>query len=331
MVYAILGFIVCGIIILWSGKRLSHYGDLIAELTGMGKLWLGMVLMASITSLPELIVGISSSAIVKSADLAVGDILGSCAINLGILAMLDVFSPKRAPLLGTASTNHILAAAFGIILVALAGAGLFLQSDYSIIPGIGLISISFAVLYFLSMRIMYSFGKRNASQKVALEAEVGSLPLRKVIVRFSLFALIIIASALMLPHFAEIIAAETGLGESFVGTLFLAVSTSLPEVAVSFAAIRIGSADMAVGNLLGSNIFNIFILFLDDIAYTSGQLLKDASDVHLISVFAVLMMSAVAIIGLMYRSTTKRFLMAWDSLAIFMIYILNLVLLYQLS
>lgn len=331
MVYAILGFIVCGIIILWSGKRLSHYGDLIAELTGMGKLWLGMVLMASITSLPELIVGISSSAIVKSADLAVGDILGSCAINLGILAMLDVFSPKRAPLLGTASTNHILAAAFGIILVALAGAGLFLQSDYSIIPGIGLISISFAVLYFLSMRIMYSFGKRNASQKVALEAKVGSLPLRKVIVRFSLFALIIIASALMLPHFAEIIAAETGLGESFVGTLFLAVSTSLPEVAVSFAAIRIGSADMAVGNLLGSNIFNIFILFLDDIAYTSGQLLKDASDVHLISVFAVLMMSAVAIIGLMYRSTTKRFLMAWDSLAIFMIYILNLVLLYQLS
>jgi len=331
MVYAILGFIVCGIIILWSGKRLSHYGDLIAELTGMGKLWLGMVLMASITSLPELIVGISSSAIVKSADLAVGDILGSCAINLGILAMLDVFSPKRAPLLGTASTNHILAAAFGIILVALAGAGLFLQSDYSIIPGIGLISISFAVLYFLSMRIMYSFGKRNASQKVALEAKVDSLPLRKVIVRFSLFALIIIASALMLPHFAEIIAAETGLGESFVGTLFLAVSTSLPEVAVSFAAIRIGSADMAVGNLLGSNIFNIFILFLDDIAYTSGQLLKDASDVHLISVFAVLMMSAVAIIGLMYRSTTKRFLMAWDSLAIFMIYILNLVLLYQLS
>ncbi|MBK8657833.1 MAG: hypothetical protein IPN22_02880 [Bacteroidetes bacterium] len=112
------------------------------------------------------------------------------------------------------------------------------------------------------------------------------------------YACIIIAAALFLPHFAEKIAEQTGLGKSFVGTLFLAASTSLPEIAVSMAAVRMGFIDLSVGNLLGSNIFNVFILFIDDLFYTKGHLLKDASDAHLVSVFSVILMSAVAIIGL---------------------------------
>jgi cation:H+ antiporter len=330
MELSVLGFIVCAGVILWSGKKLSYYGDLIADLTGMGKVWLGMVLMASITSLPELIVGVSSSAFIGSADLAVGDILGSCAINLGILAMMDALVPRTSTLFRQASQNHILAAAFGIILVALAGFGLFLSEDFPVIPGIGLVSLLFALIYFLSMRVMYRFGQSHPQSESAQGGEI-VLTKRQVYLRYAMFAGIIVVAAMMLPHFAEEISAATGLGQSFVGTLFLAASTSLPEVAVSMAAVRMGSIDIAVGNLLGSNIFNIFILFLDDIAYTKGQLLQDASDVHLVSVFGVLMMSSVAIIGLMYRASQKRFLLAWDSLAIFLIYIANLVVLYKLS
>jgi cation:H+ antiporter len=330
MELSVLGFSVCAGVILWAGKRLSYYGDLIADLTGMGKVWLGMVLMASITSLPELIVGISSSAFIGSADLAVGDILGSCAINLGILAMMDAFVPKSSPLFKQASQNHVLAAAFGIILVALAGFGLFLNTDISIIPGIGLVSLLFAAIYFLSMRVMYRYGQAHPQAEAGHPADL-VLSKRQVYLRYAMYAGIIVLAAMMLPHFAEEIAEATGLGQSFVGTLFLAASTSLPEVAVSMAAVRMGSVDIAVGNLLGSNIFNIFILFLDDIAYTKGQLMQDASDVHLVSVFGVMMMSAVAIIGLMYKASEKRFLLAWDSLAIFLIYIANLVVLYKLS
>ncbi|WP_290792401.1 hypothetical protein [Flavihumibacter sp. UBA7668] len=115
------GFLICAVIIFFSGKKLSHYGDRLAEHTGWGKAWVGLILMASVTSLPELMVGISSVAFVKSVDLAVGDILGSCAFNLGILALPDAFIPKRKPIFSEASPNHIISAALGIILLTLAG------------------------------------------------------------------------------------------------------------------------------------------------------------------------------------------------------------------
>ena len=161
--------------------------------------------------------------------------------------------------------------------------------------------------------------------------DAGGLSLRRIVLWYSFFAFIIIASALALPFFAEHLAEETGLGKSFVGTLFLAVSTSLPEIAVSIAAVRMGSIDLAVGNLLGSNLFNVFILAIDDVFYTKGNLLKDASDMHILSVFSTLIMTAVVIIGLTITSGGKRFRMAWDSFLIFLIYILNLVLLYRFS
>lgn len=326
------GFLFCAVVIFLAGKKLAHYGDALADLTGLGKAWIGLILMASVTSLPELMVGISSSAIVKSADLAVGDILGSCAFNLGILALMDAFVPKHKPLLGSASPNHVLAAALGLILITMAGIGLYLPNDFIITSGIGVISISFMVIYLFSVRLMYQYNNRIAGNATGDATDHASgLTLKTAAGWYTLYALIIIAAALFLPHFAEQIAEQTGLGKSFVGTLFLAVSTSLPEIAVSIAAVRMGSIDLSVGNLLGSNIFNVFILFIDDLFYTKGTLLKDASDSHIISVFSVILMSAIAIIGLTYRTTEKRYFLAWDALLIFIIYVLNIVLLYKIS
>ena len=316
-----------------TGQRLSFYGDLLADKTGMGKAWIGLILMASVTSLPELMVGISSAAIVQDADLAVGDIMGSCAFNLGILAMMDAFVPRSNALLRVASKNHILAAALGLILVAMVGLGLFLPQEIQLLSFIGITSISFIIVYLFSIRLIYRQEINNTQGKSAYASphDNGNLSLRKVIFRYVLFALVITVSALALPFFAEHIAAQTGLGKSFVGTLFLAVSTSLPEIAVSIAAVRMGSIDMSVGNLLGSNLFNVFILAIDDMFYTKGNLLKDASDLHILSVFSTLIMTAVVIIGLMITTRGKRYRMAWDSVLIFLIYILNLVLLYRFS
>ena len=88
---------------------------------------------------------------------------------------------------------------------------------------------------------------------------------------------------------------------------------------------------MAMGNLLGSNIFNIFILFLDDVMYTNGLLLRDASESNLISIFIVLMMTGVATIGLIFPFRQKRIVLAWDTLIIFLLYVFNIILLYRLS
>jgi len=92
-----LQFIICSAVIVVSGSRLSRYGDVIAEKTGIGGAWIGLILMASITSLPELITGISSVAIVNVPDIALGDVMGSCVYNLAILAVMDILN-KETPI-----------------------------------------------------------------------------------------------------------------------------------------------------------------------------------------------------------------------------------------
>jgi cation:H+ antiporter len=329
----ILGFAACAVVIFFAGKKLSFYGDLIAEKTGLGKAWIGLILMASVTSLPELMVGISSSAIVASADLAVGDILGSCTFNLAILAMLDLFVPKHQHLFFIASSaRHILSAALGMILITLAGLGLFLPGQIVLLPGIGIMSVAFISIYLLSIRIIYRFDTLAKVNETRVEGVHKELPpLKKIIAYYTLFALITIGAALFIPHFADRIATQTGLGNSFVGTVLVAASTSLPEIAVSIAAVRFGSVDLAIGNVLGSNIFNILVLALDDLAYTKGVLLKDASDVHIVSAFSCIIMTAIAIAGFTYRAPRKRFLMAIDALLILAIYFLNMILLFVLT
>lgn len=327
----IAGFVLCAAIIFFAGKRLSYYGDLLAEKTGLSKGWVGLILMASVTSLPELMVGISSAAIVQSPDLATGDIMGSCAFNLGILAMMDAFVPHKKPLTSVASSTHMLSAGLGILMLSLVGFSLFMKTDLVAVGWVGVSSLLLIAVYFFAIRLIYKNEKRNAASPAQHADPHPGISKKQVIINYAVFAGIIILAALALPYFAEHIAELTGLGQSFVGTFFLAVSTSLPEIAVSLAAIRAGSIDLSVGNLLGSNIFNMLILALDDIAYTPGILLEDASGIHLLSVLSTILMTAVVIIGFCYRAPGKRFWLAWDAALIFIVYIINLVLLFRYS
>ncbi len=323
MVY-IIGFIFSALVIFFAGRKLSLYGDLLAEATGISKGWIGIILMASITSLPELMVGIGSVSIVKSADLAVGDIVGSCAFNLGILALLDAFTPKHKPIFGIASQSHILNAGLGIILIGIVGLAMYIPHQLAVTPWIALSSIIFIIVYLISIRIIYTNEKNHSNNIEHNHSSENKLSLKFLIFRYAFFSLIIIGAALSLPYFAEHIAEMTGLKQSFIGTFFLAVSTSLPEIAVSIAAVKMGSIDLAVGNLLGSNIFNILILAIDDLFYTKGLLLQDASPTHLISILSTIIMSAIVVIGLSYHAKGKRFFLAWDAVVIFIVYIINL-------
>lgn len=330
MIY-IIGFIIAAAVIFFAGKKLSVYGDLLAEITGISKGWIGIILMASVTSLPELMVGISSVAIVGSADLAVGDILGSCAFNLGILALLDAFAPKGKAIFGIASRSHILNAGLGIILMTLVGLSMFIPHHIAITPWIGLSSMVFIVVYLISVRMIYYNEMKQAGNIQTQHSAPNNIDKREVIKKYAINAVLIIIAALTLPFFAEHIAEMSGLEKSFVGTFFLAFSTSLPEIAVSVSAVRMGSINMAVGNLLGSNIFNILILALDDVFYTKGLLLQESAPGHLISVFSTILMSAIVIIGLSNHTQGKRFLLAWDAVVIFIIYAINLFLLFHFS
>ena len=122
MATAVLQFLILALVILIAGSRLSFYGDVIADRSGFGRTWVGVILMASVTSVPELATGISSVTVVGSPDIALGDVLGSCMFNLVILALVDV--ARRGPPLATrVHHGHIIAAAFGVFMLAIVGAG----------------------------------------------------------------------------------------------------------------------------------------------------------------------------------------------------------------
>jgi cation:H+ antiporter len=314
------GFMICALLIFFHGQKLSKYGDRIATLTGFGRVWIGLILMAAVTSLPELGIGISSVAIVGSADLAVGDILGSCVFNMAILSLLDALSPGD-PILSRVSKSQILAVTLSTILIAMVGLSIFLSHDFVMIGWIGVTSFSFAVGYLVSIKLMHAMGKEENSASNHTVSSSDKKELHTVILWYSVHAVVVVAAAFVLPYFAEGIALKTGLGESFVGTFLLAGSSSFPEIAIAIGAVRIGAADMAVGNLFGSNIFNVFTLFINDLFYTKDYLLKDASDNHLITVFAIIIMNCIAIAGLIIKPKTKQFrYLAWDTLLILLVY-----------
>ena len=327
-----LQFIVCTGIILLSGFYLSKYGDIIAEKTGLGRTWIGVVLMASVTSLPELVTGISSVALFDLPDIAVGNILGACMLNLLMIPVLDLIGGS-APISTRVHQGHILTAGFGILLLGLVSLSIMLGKSLPAIGWIGINSFFFMGIYLLAMRMVFVYEKRRIAEfvkEMAEEVQYRHISKSRAYAMFGINALLIIAAAIYLPHLGEEIAARTGLGQTFVGSVLIALATTLPELVVSISALMIGAADMAVGNLFGSTVFNIFVLAVDDVFYSAGPLLAHVSENHLVSSISAIVALSIAIIGLIYRADKKRLFFAWDSLAILAIYVFALFFLYTM-
>ncbi|MET0758895.1 MAG: hypothetical protein ABWZ56_00630, partial [Flavobacterium sp.] len=279
----IIGFIIATAIIVVTGSRLSKYGDMMADMLGWGKMFMGLILMASVTSMPELMNGISSVVILDAPDLAVGDIVGSCAFNILIISIMDLFYDHKKPLTSVAQTGHVIAASFGIILLSFVAIAILMPDIFGTIIWIGEFSLLFLVLYFIAIRVVFLYEKKSRIHQEEIKHSY-SLTLKQVILRYAINAVVLMAAAMLLPYFGEHLAKASGLGQSFFGTLFIAASTSLPEVVVSIAAIRMGTIDLAIGNIFGSNIFNIAILALDDILYTKGPIFQFTSPNHIVPV-----------------------------------------------
>ena len=222
-------FVLVAAVIFYAGSQIARYGDILAEKTGMGRTWIGLVLVASTTSLPELFTGLSS-AVQSFPDIAVGDILGSCMFNLVILSIMDARS--TAPVIPQAQPGQALAVGFGVLLVGLVGMGLVIDPH---LPGwtrIGAATPLVIVLYFTSMRVLFVFERRRLLTTPELKAEMqyGAVSTRTAALRYSASAAFVILAATMLPRLAGEIADRTGLGQAIVGSYFVGVTTSLPEV-----------------------------------------------------------------------------------------------------
>ena len=142
-------------------------------------------------------------------------------------------------------------------------------------------------------------------------------------------ALALMVAAPVLASSANQIAEQSGVSTGFIGTSLVAIATSLPEFVTAFAAVRLGAFDLAIGNLFGSNAFNMAAFFFVDVAYWSRPLFNEVSDAHVLAaLWSILMMSA-ALMGIIYRVEKRYRLIEPDSLAIILGYCLGLWLLFQ--
>ena len=295
------------VVILLVSRYLARSADVVAEKTGLGRSFIGVVMLATATSLPELGTGVSSIVLVGEPDLAAGDALGSNLVNLLIIGLLDLYW-RNGPLLDAVATTSLLVAALGIAITSVAAIALFVHGATSTIAGwyVSPISVLMFLLFLVAMVWIYRHDAARALNegKAPQDSKYPEESLPKAAVTYAISASVIIAAAVLLANTGDRLAEAMGWEASFVGTQFLAIATSLPELATSFAAIRLNAPDLALTNLLGSNVFNHgLVLSLDDVVYTDGVLWRGVSQVHFLSGIAAILMSGVVILGLM---TKKR-------------------------
>jgi cation:H+ antiporter len=326
MVIPLLQFAACAALIILAGTYLSKFADAIADLTGLGRLLIGSVLLAGATSLPELTVDISAVRL-GAADLAVGDLLGSSLMNLLILAILDLSYHSRGRMLSRQAAAHALSGSLAAALTAVVGLGLLTGkafAPYSVLE-IGPATFIIIAAYLLGVRLVYldqRIAVRTAVESgLSPEAQPPGMSLKKALAGFAMCAAVIFIAGPFLAQAADKLAEETKLGGTFVGTTLVAFSTSLPELVSSLAALRLGAHDLAIGNVFGSNAFNMILLApLDmfhrgsalDPAHT-GSLLADVASGHVITCMAVILATLVAVMGQLYQAESRTRLIEPDA------------------
>lgn len=323
-------FLLSGAVIIFSGTRLSITADEIAIRTGWSRVFIGSILLALSTSLPELVT-ISSAAFFQAPDLALGNVFGSYTFNFLLLVVIDLYH-GRGPLMLDTGMENLLLAFFGILL---ATASIFFIIYYQITPlgpsfPVGWESGILLLIYLSSSRLLYRYQKKNRPLKEEDPSPHPSIkPLPILIYRFSTATLLILLSGITIAWTGEILAENTGWGQSLIGTLFIAFSTSLPELITTLTAVKMAAYDLAVGNILGSNIINVMMIAPADLLYRGGPILKEVSIIHAGTASLGIGLTIITAIGLFYRSKKTIFgFWGWDTAAIFLLYVLSIYLLF---
>jgi cation:H+ antiporter len=326
-----LKFVFCVLVIFFSGRAVAKYGDIIAIRTGLGRVWIGVVLLALVTSLPELFTGVSAVTLVGVPDLTIGNLFGANAFNLFNLALLDI-AYRYGSLFSMASPVQRLTGWFSIVLAAIAGISIFISS-YFFDMGIGWIGWYTPVIILLYLFFMWRIFRSQQGQlarPLIEQPDYGGATMSRVYLYFIIASLLIIGAGTWLAVIGEEIATVTGWGESFIGTLLIGFSTTLTEITVSFTALRLGAVDMAVANMIGSNLFNMAVIPIDDLLYATGPVLASVSTSHLFTAGIVIVMTGVFIAGLHFRPK-RHFRVSWCSLTLIALFLIQAYMSYRMA
>lgn len=316
-------FVLLLILIYIFGTRATRSADIIAEKKNLARAFMGVVFISMITSFPELFTGISAGAIVKSPDIAIGQIVGSCIFNLVIIAIVELFFRKKR-IYQLSGKLNILPLGFSLIIIATLTFLLSVRFNLNFFH-IGVSSIFIFVLYLVFMHIIFKEKRAKHEEKEKYKDK----SLKKEIVSFIVSAVIIIGVGIYLPIVGKELALIMNWTDSFVGVIFLALVTSFPELVVSFATAKMGALDMLVGNVAGSNLFNIAIIFIIDVAYIKGNVLLSTSSSNISVGLIAILMNFVVFFAVVRQSSYRVFnLISINAILLIALYLINLIVIY---
>lgn len=337
---ALLSLFAAAAAMVWAaGTRLTGYLNAIADKTGLGKAFTGMLFLGGITSLPEA-AAVSTSAAIGNAPLAINNLLGAASVNLVLLAIADVIYGPKA-LTGVAARPATLMQGVLSMILAATVAIFAAAGDISLgLFGIGSATLALsavAALWIASRferhhvwEIVEDSGSddpeatqsdRERAQEARAEKQ---WPLRKLVTATVTGAVVILVAGVVLATSADEIAERTGLGSAMIGFVLIAVSTALPEISSVTAAVRLRQYDMAVGDVFGTNLFNLALIFLADLVYAGEPILELAGTFEVVGSLLAVLLTGIFLVGLLRRRPKAIFRMGHDALIALIVFALGL-------
>lgn len=258
-------YIILAILVVWLSVRLSYYVDCLDKKTSLSGAFIGGVMLAAVTSLPELFTSLTAVLALDKPQLVQGNVLGSNVFNLCVIGGLLLFT-SRAYQKASISKTHKTTLLSGLAMYLLVLIGML----YPIEVGVGflklnLVSIFIVVVYAINTRLMGNDDSATGEDDLSITLSVG-----QIFVRFIAFSVALVIVSILLTNVTDQIAADLNLGATVAGAIFLGVATSLPELSASINLVRMGNFNASFGNIVGSNLFNFTILCFADLLYTKG-------------------------------------------------------------
>jgi cation:H+ antiporter len=334
----LLVFVASGAIVWIAGTRMADYASRIGTKAGMSQAFAGFLLLGGATSLPELAT-VSTSAYFGDAALAVNSLLGSVAMNVLLLAFADAVIGRDALTSTPGSPTVMLQGVWGILLLAIALVGI--ASGEFEVYGIGVWSASLLPGFLIAVWLTSGYSKRApwtltrkhrlASSAAAHSDGEDAEPLGELLAKALAASAALLIAGYLLSRSGDAIAEQSGLGTGLVGFLLVGLSTSLPEISSMVGAVRRRNYDLALGDVLGTNLFDLVLIPVADVIYLRGAILKEAGAFEMVAALLGIILTAIYLIGLLERRDRTILRMGYDSLAAILLYTAGVAVLYSLS
>ncbi len=315
MVY--LSYIVLAFLVVFLSVRLSFYVDELDKKTNLSGAFIGGVMLAAVTSLPELFTSLTAILSLDKPELVQGNVLGSNIFNLCVIGGLVLSSTSRYQQSKVANAHkHTLI--YGFMMYVLVFFAMVKPMNISL----GFLNINIMTIAILMVYTFNVLNLRNDEQSNDDGNVKTSLSVHQILLRFALYSIALVSVSILLTNVTDQIAEKLQLGTTVAGAIFLGVATSLPELSASISLVRMGNYNASFGNIVGSNLFNFTILCLGDIIYTKGGIFMMTTEVMNLLIFGIISSS----LALMLLYCKKNRMIVWlSSLFILISYITSIV------